>query len=215
MKKGCLTRPRSDVRSDGSRVEGTHKAWNSLQRSFASGLEMLTVLSHDLILRRNHRVDIDSSSPTAFALSTYGSHHIRLVDHIARLWGTIRQNPTHTHLFTGLQDSPRFQTVNSGESFGIVRSQFAEGYQYLVDVKEEEPEDLLDLSAQPAHVAHQLLKSINIDPALLSQPLVSSLATIDGSASTFPSARHDSSEAKASVRRALVFVCVGSHLSTL
>ncbi|EIW51483.1 uncharacterized protein TRAVEDRAFT_137340 [Trametes versicolor FP-101664 SS1] len=206
VKKGCLTRPRSDVRSDGSRVEGTHKAWNSLQRSFASGLEMLTVLSHDLVLRRNHRVDLDSGSPTAFALSTYGSHHIRLVDRIAYLWNTIRQNTTHAHLFIGLQDTPRFRTVDSGESFGIVRSQFVEGYQYLVDVKEEEPDNLLDLSAQPADVAQQPLRSMNIDPALLSQPLVSSLAPIDGSASTFPSVRHTLGKGKVSVRHTLATI---------
>lgn len=170
---------------------------------------MLTVLSHDLVLRRNHRVDLDSGSPTAFALSTYGSHHIRLVDRIAYLWNTIRQNTTHAHLFIGLQDTPRFRTVDSGESFGIVRSQFVEGYQYLVDVKEEEPDNLLDLSAQPADVAQQPLRSMNIDPALLSQPLVSSLAPIDGSASTFPSVRHTLGKGKVSVRHTLAtIICV-------
>lgn len=197
VKKGCLTRPRDDVRSDGSRIEGTHKAWNSLQRSYASGLEMLTVLSHDLVLRRNHRVDLDSSSPTPFALTTYGSHHIRLINHAAHLWNTIRQDAKHAHLFSGLQDLPVFRSVDSGESFGIVRSQFAAGYQYLVDVKEEEADNLLDLTSQPTHVARQLLESMNIDPALLEQPLVSSLETIDGSSSIFPSARHVQSPDKA------------------
>lgn len=197
MKKGCLTRPRNDVRSDGSRVEGTHKAWNSLQRSFASGLEMLTMLSHDLVLRRNHRVDLSSSSPTPFAMSTHGSHHIRLVGHIACLWNTMRKNVKHAQLFSGLQDRATFRKVDSGESFGIVRSQFIEGYQYLVDIKEEERDDLLDLSSQPSDVARQVLASINIDPDLLSRPLSSSISTIDGSVSAFPSARYSAQVALA------------------
>lgn len=106
VRKGCLTRPRNDVRSDGSRIEGTHKAWNSLQRSHASGLDMLAMLSHDLVLRRNHRIDFESASPTIFASSTYGSHHLRLVNQAAQVWNSILQFPYHRQLFSGLHDAP-------------------------------------------------------------------------------------------------------------
>ncbi|KAI0368260.1 hypothetical protein BV20DRAFT_1037239 [Pilatotrama ljubarskyi] len=165
VKKGCLTRPRSDIPSDGSHIEGSHR-----------GLEMMTTLSHDHIFCRNHRIDMESDDPSPFTLSTFGSHHIRLVDHVAREWNTLQAqaDSKHAHLLTGAKILPTFQSVNSGETFGIVRSQFARGYQYFMDVKEEETEDLLDLSAQSPQHARQLLESINIDPALLSQPLPTS-----------------------------------------
>ncbi|KAI0365886.1 hypothetical protein BV20DRAFT_953305, partial [Pilatotrama ljubarskyi] len=196
VRKGCLTRPRSDVPSDGSRIEGSHKAWNGLQRSFASGLIMLTMLSHDHVLRRNHRADMDSGSLTIFVSFTHGSHHIRLVDKGAQVWNDLlamsANYPTHAHLLAGVRPAPRFHNVNSGESFGIVQSQFAAGYQYMVDVKEEDIDPLVDLSSQPSQQAQELLASINIDPALLAQPLPSSAAAaVDGSTSTFPSVRHD------------------------
>lgn len=190
VRKGCLTRPRNDVRSDGSRIEGTHKAWNSLQRSHASGLDMLTMLSHDLVLRRNHRIDFESDSPTPFALATHGSHHLRLVNQVANVWNSILQFPTHSHLFAGLQDAPVLQFVNSGESFGIVQSQFITGYHYMVDVKTEETDELVDLSSQSDDRARQILESINIDPALLLRPLPTPSDAMDGSASSFPSEQY-------------------------
>lgn len=190
VRRGCLTRPQNDVRSDGSRIEGTHKVWNGLQRSYASGLEMLTMLSHDLVLRRNHRIDFESESPTPFAISTHGSHHLRLVNEAARVWNSILQLPTHRQLFAGLQSSPTLQYVNSGETFGIVQSQFAVGYQYMIDIKTEEVDDLLDLSTQSEDQARQILQSINIDPALLSQCLPAPASVIDHTLSAFPSTLH-------------------------
>ncbi|KAI0673878.1 hypothetical protein C8Q78DRAFT_1186282 [Trametes maxima] len=192
VKRGCLTRPRNDVSSDGSQIEGSHRAWNGLQRSHASGLEMLTHLSHDHVLRRNHRIDMDSRAPMPFAITTYGSHHIRLVDHTAKLWNKLLQDKKHIHLLAGLCASPMTRTVQSGESFGIVRSQFAAGYHYMIEVKEEDMDGLLDLSSQPPHHARRLLESINIDPALLSQPLPSTTSNIDGDVSTLPSELHAS-----------------------
>ncbi|KAI0667040.1 hypothetical protein C8Q78DRAFT_413566 [Trametes maxima] len=193
VRKGCLTRPRNDVPSDGSRIEGSHRAWNGLQRSYSSGLEMLTSLSHDHILRRNHRIDLDSRSPTPFAMATYGSHHLRLVNRAAQLWNEIRRASTLAPLFAGLQDAPTFLSVNSRESFGIVQSQFAAGYQYFIDVKEEPGDDMVDLSTQPPQQARQLLQNMNIDPALLSQPLSAPATSIDAMVSTYPSARYGDS----------------------
>lgn len=154
---------------------------------------MLTMLSHDLVLRRNHRIDLESDSPTPFALTTHGSHHIRLIDHASRIWNALLReasHPKYAQLFAGLQEAPVFHSVNSGEVFGIVQSQFAVGYQYMVDIKREDLDDLLDLSAQPEDSARRILASINIDPALLLQPLPTPASTIDGSASMFPSARY-------------------------
>lgn len=74
VKKGCLARPRQDVRSDGSRIEGSHKGWNSLQRSFSSGLEVFACLGHDFVLRRNLRVAHSQSRPESFVKATFGLH---------------------------------------------------------------------------------------------------------------------------------------------
>lgn len=85
VRKGCLARIRQDIRSDGSRIEGSHKGWNSLQRSFTSGLELQEALSHDFVLRRNSQTALANSSDsqssgfsTSFVQTTFGSHHVRL-----------------------------------------------------------------------------------------------------------------------------------------
>ncbi|KAI0685123.1 hypothetical protein BC835DRAFT_1421556 [Cytidiella melzeri] len=53
VRKGCLSRPRSDIWSDGSRIEGSHKGWNSLQRANPSGYQTILFLASDHVLRRN------------------------------------------------------------------------------------------------------------------------------------------------------------------
>ncbi|KAJ7233638.1 hypothetical protein C8J57DRAFT_1532183 [Mycena rebaudengoi] len=87
VQKGCLARPRDDIPSDGNRIEG----WNSLRRSFASGLELQTALGHDFVLRRNLRIAFDGKikSSDPFVLSTFGSHHVTLADYTASLWNEL------------------------------------------------------------------------------------------------------------------------------
>ncbi|PIL32659.1 hypothetical protein GSI_05363 [Ganoderma sinense ZZ0214-1] len=166
VRKGCLTRPRNDVRADGSRIEGNHRAWNGLQRSWPSGLEMLTALCHDLVLRRNMRIGYHLSSPDVFTTSTYGSHHVRLIRAIAQQWNSTIHMAEYAHLFAGLSDLPLLKTVASGEMFGIVKSQFAQGYQYLVtDVKHDDDDnDLLELTKPLDERTYQVLASIDIGP---------------------------------------------------
>ncbi|PIL31911.1 hypothetical protein GSI_06615 [Ganoderma sinense ZZ0214-1] len=50
VQKGCLARPRDDIATDGSRIEGSHKGWNSIMQSFPSGLEVMNALGHDHVL---------------------------------------------------------------------------------------------------------------------------------------------------------------------
>ncbi|PIL26529.1 hypothetical protein GSI_12287 [Ganoderma sinense ZZ0214-1] len=166
VRKGCLTRPRNDVRADGSRIEGNHRAWNGLQRSWPSGLEMLTALCHDLVLRQNMRIGYHLSSPDVFTTSTYGSHHVRLIRAIAQQWNSTIHMAEYAHLFAGLSDLPLLKTVASGETFGIVKSQFAQGYQYLVtDVKhDDDDDDLLELTKPLDERTYQVLASIDIGP---------------------------------------------------
>ncbi|KAG2744928.1 hypothetical protein P692DRAFT_201683590, partial [Suillus brevipes Sb2] len=86
VRKGCLERSDQHLRSDGSRVEGTHKGWNSLQRAQPSGIVMLTALGHDFVLRRNIRVAFSRRQMTPFVEFTHGSHHIQLSNHVAKLY---------------------------------------------------------------------------------------------------------------------------------
>ena len=50
IQKGCLTRPRDNITTDGSHIEGTHKGWNSMMRLFASSLEVMNALRHNHVL---------------------------------------------------------------------------------------------------------------------------------------------------------------------
>ncbi|KAJ6491108.1 hypothetical protein C8R45DRAFT_901353 [Mycena sanguinolenta] len=83
VNKGCLAQPRDDISSDRSRIEGSHKGWNGLQRAVASGLQLQTALGHDHVLSLNFRVAFNGKikSENEFVLSTFGSHHAALVDH--------------------------------------------------------------------------------------------------------------------------------------
>ena len=66
-RKGCLARLCQDVASDGSRIEGSHKGWNSIMRSFSNGLEVYTALAHDFVLHRNLRVAASHGNKTGVA----------------------------------------------------------------------------------------------------------------------------------------------------
>ncbi|KAH9940973.1 hypothetical protein B0H21DRAFT_697284 [Amylocystis lapponica] len=175
VRKGCLSRPRQDVRSDGSRIEGTHKGWNSLQRAYASGLSVMTALCHDYVLRRNIRVVFrdNTPGPNPFVISTHGSHHIRLVDAVAKLWNLLL---TKSKVKTpqGLHTLPELRIIPSGEVFGITNASYATSYHNLVEIKDEPDDELVDLSMQDEAAMQLILQDMNIDPQLLLQPLPAS-----------------------------------------
>ncbi|KAF8054908.1 hypothetical protein FPV67DRAFT_1681291 [Lyophyllum atratum] len=148
VRKGCLARPRQDIPSDGSRIEGSHKGWNSLQRTQPSGIEVFSALGHDFVLRRNVRVALaHGASSSSFIGSTHGSHHIRLVDYAAQLFNELFKCEKKTSIKNSQPTLPR---VASGEVFGLVRSEEADTFGGLLTIKdepddlEESPEDLLD-----------------------------------------------------------------------
>ncbi|TFK92385.1 hypothetical protein K466DRAFT_480676, partial [Polyporus arcularius HHB13444] len=165
VKKGCLARPRDDVRSDGSRIEGSHKGWNSLQRSFASGMEALTYLAHDFVLRRNTHIEFAANVPSPFVASTHGSHHVRLVNALANQWNDLLldlQNAGHG-LPAGMIPLPILEPAPSGETFGLTKMTAATAAHYTF-VKQEPEDDLLDLSS---HVdPSSVLDELGIDPKL-------------------------------------------------
>ncbi|KAA1480032.1 hypothetical protein DENSPDRAFT_905230, partial [Dentipellis sp. KUC8613] len=171
VQKGCLARPRQDIATDGSRIEGTHKGWNSLQRSHSSGLETLLELCSDYVLRRNIRIGIalDPDQSRPFLRSTYGSHHVGLVDGIAKLWNRILARAPPKKV-AGLQLFPELELVNSGEAFGLVHFDTDPSPDPDSDNVEPKPE-LVDLSLQDPEKREAIMKDLHLDPVMLQRLL--------------------------------------------
>lgn len=176
VEKGCLSRVRQDIRSDGSRIEGSHKGWNSLMRSYASGLENMQYLGHDFVLRRNIRAA--TSTPERrkdrpFAASGFGSHHVSLVDSNNRLWNELVDSSLGREANVALDKLPVLVDVDSKETFGVVNSDCATTSNGLIK-KEEEDLDLLGMSLHDDdnddRSAEDLLREMHIDPELAAIP---------------------------------------------
>ncbi|KAA1471880.1 hypothetical protein DENSPDRAFT_859196 [Dentipellis sp. KUC8613] len=170
VRKGCLARPREDISSDGSRIEGTHKGWNSLQRAHSSGIEVLLALGSDFVLRRNVRTGLSQNEPSSFLLSTHGSHHIGLVNAVAHLWNKMLAETMRTPP-AGFSPLPVLHIVDSGESFGLVASKSADSYYQLTDVKDEAEQELVDISNLSEAEREHVLESINTDRSMFYRPL--------------------------------------------
>ncbi|OBZ71006.1 hypothetical protein A0H81_09132 [Grifola frondosa] len=175
VKKGCLVRPRQDIAADGNHIEGSHKGWNSIMRSFASGLEVFTALGHDFVLHRNVRVANSKPwSSGSFLASTHGSHHIRLSNHVNKLWNALVDQEKFP---SGLQRRPLLNSASTSEAFGLVPSAFSVTFGGLLEIKSEaedisdtellKMESVLDNELEPETV----LRHLDIDPLLLLQPL--------------------------------------------
>ncbi|KAG1841954.1 hypothetical protein F4604DRAFT_1597732 [Suillus subluteus] len=198
VRKGCLERSIQGIRSDGSRIEGSHKGWNSLQRAQPSGVAMLTALAHDFVLRHNVQVAFSRSVVTPFIEFTHGSHHLQLCDCVARLHNTLQQDYTGSQLQVLLE----LHDVDSGETFRLVVSDHIATFGSFLVKKENVEKGLLD-SCEPsvnsetgedidlAFLASQniIINEWQIDPALLtlpaktSRPMVSNVTHFH---STFP-----------------------------
>ncbi|EPQ51434.1 hypothetical protein GLOTRDRAFT_22104, partial [Gloeophyllum trabeum ATCC 11539] len=172
IRKGCLARPREDIRTDGSRIESTHRGFNGLQRSFTSGLVMFAALCHDFVLRRNIRVASALKGPDVFVKSLFGSHHLHLVDRVAQLWNDLSSDKKVPKMANQVYDPlPRLQIVDSGERFGIVGSDYTATFGGFLKVKDEPEDELLDLTSEEARGRiEDIIQDLNIDPRLLNQP---------------------------------------------
>ncbi|KAJ7166768.1 hypothetical protein C8R46DRAFT_1351047 [Mycena filopes] len=170
--KGCLARPREDIASDGSRIEGSHKGWNSLQRSFASGLEMQTALGHDFVLRRNIRVALNgkAKAPTPFVTSTFGSHHISLVDYTAEVWNELLAGRAATSSSASLLPLPRLPDIPSGEKFGLVNSPHTDSFGGLFTIKEEPEDDPQLIQEIAPEEQERLMAELHLTAAQFLQP---------------------------------------------
>jgi hypothetical protein len=171
VQKGCLTRSTNEISSDGSRIEGSHKGWNSIQRSFASGIEVFTALAHDFVLRRNIRIGYSQEKPTPFVTSTYGSHHIHLVSHVAALWNALIKNDKTA--VTSLLPLPMLQSVASKEVFGLVKSRQIETFGGLIEIKDDETDESGSHLPLCDNIdVDEVLQNLGMDPALQFLPLI-------------------------------------------
>jgi hypothetical protein len=171
VRKGCLTRSTNEISSDGSRIEGSHKGWNAIQRSFACGIEVFVALAHDFVLRRNIRIGYLQEKPTRFVSSTYGSHHLHLVSHVAALWNDLIKN--EKKVVKGLSPLPVLQKVVSQEGFGLVRSRQMETFGGLIEIKDDDEADLEShLPLCDDIDIDEVLQGLGVDPALQFLPLV-------------------------------------------
>ncbi|KAF8546806.1 hypothetical protein OG21DRAFT_1479620 [Imleria badia] len=88
IRKGCLECRCQDIASDGSRIEGSHKGWNSLQRVQPSGITVLVALGHDFVLENGVSSDLKSLPELAVVHSgeTFG---LITSDHMSTFGGLI------------------------------------------------------------------------------------------------------------------------------
>ncbi|KAF7794597.1 hypothetical protein EIP86_005733 [Pleurotus ostreatoroseus] len=161
VKKGCLTRRLQDIAADGSRIEGSHKTWNSLQRAQPSGLEMVLALGADLVLRRNIRVRFGSrykqSPATGFVASTHGCHHVRLCNAINQLFNQLVEEERKRGTAEEYTLRPILPHVNTSETFGLsgVSNEALlelEGLLQIKDDPEDEDENLLQRTITEADI---------------------------------------------------------------
>jgi hypothetical protein len=155
---------------------------------------MMRALGHDFVLRRNIRIGFAArgDNSTTFLKWTHGSHHTRLVTRIAATWNGLLGWKTIQKQNLSLDPRPVLQVVDSGEKFGLVASEDAASFGGLIDIiKKEEPRDeLLDLTTlHDSDEAEDILRDLNIDPALLSAPATTPISHLKGT--TMPT-RHES-----------------------
>ena len=184
-RKGCLERPEQDLACDGSRIEGSHKSWNSIMRSFPSGIAVFTALGHDHVHRRNIRLANNLRHPNSdhalrtrdFARSTHGSHHIHLTIAISTLWNSLLSSAGSSTL----RSRPLPQISAHEEHFGLVVSDHNSTFGGLLEIKDE-PEDegerlLVAAAAQneasdsPLDPGTGTISYLNIPPSHLSCPM--------------------------------------------
>lgn len=156
-------------------------------KSYACGLEVFLALVHDFVLRRNIRVIFalpnPASSRTPFVSSLFGSHHIGLVDHIARRHNQVIQHAKEMSEKSGNGKGkerewgapstlPILMDVGSGERFGLVYSPHIASFGGKLQIKQEdENEDSLEFSTLHESLnEEEMLRGMNIDPALLLVP---------------------------------------------
>lgn len=147
---------------------------------------MFTALCHDFVLRRNIRVASSHENKSDFLSSTYGSHHVHLVDGIARLFNSLQHEGKST---SSTHPLPELTRLSSKEHFGLVESTFVSTFGGLLDIKTEDLEsgdtdpctNFINEITNDNHMEtilqsarSDIINELDIDPQLLSMPQPSS-----------------------------------------
>ncbi|KAF8973794.1 hypothetical protein BDZ97DRAFT_1751761 [Flammula alnicola] len=191
VRKGCLARPREDIAMDGSRIEGSHKGWNSIQRAQPSGIEIYTGLGHDFFLRRNIRIAssrIENQRPVnfhQFVASTYASHHIQLINYTAQLFNSLYEKEPPA-LKRKLDAYPTLPQVQVTEVIGLVESAHSITFGGFVEMKAEASDSdaglIDDIDAQVAETDQtRFIRSLEVDEHLFSVRMAQSSLNIQAS----------------------------------
>lgn len=158
-------------------------------RSYASGLENMLFLCRDFVLRRNIRIATRSEANRQlrpFAASTFGSHHVGLVDYVNHFWNSLVESKRGIPVGKSYVLAPVLQDVPSNETFGLVNSASAATFGGLFDIKEEE-EDTLDVMALHDEVEFsedEIIEAMKINPELRHRPLTHTTNRAIGTSST-------------------------------
>lgn len=205
-------RVRQDLPADGSRIEGSHKGWNSIMRTHASGLENMLFLCRDFVLRRNIRIATRSEANRLlrpFAASTFGSHHVSFVDFNNRFWNSLITGGRGVPKGKTYPLAPVLEDIASNETFGLVNSASAATFGGLFEVKEEE-EDVLDADVLHLHddlSEDEVVEMMSIDPLLRHRPLTNT-------ADPHPTTPHTSSRALFTTSESASTDVVASNVSS-
>ncbi|KAF8173443.1 hypothetical protein BJ912DRAFT_1079230 [Pholiota molesta] len=195
VRKGCLARPRKDIAMDGSRIEGSHKAWNSLQRAQPSGIETYSALGHDFFLRRNIRVAsscIENNRPvncSDFIASTHASHHIHLVNHTTKLFNSLYEKEPPASR-AKLSKYPTLPQIQVDEMIGLVESVHSLTFGGHLEAKVEAPDSdarvlLDDLDAQIEETDQaQFVRMLGVDEHDISTMMARTTITANAILST-------------------------------
>jgi hypothetical protein len=126
------------------------------------------MIAHDFVLRRNIRIGSSRKKPTPFVASTYGSHHVLLVTHVAELWNKLIRQAKNGKDLIPLSE---LQDVKSNEAFGLGPSRNVESFGGLLDTKSEE--DLAwDFPVRDDLDIDRCLQHLGVDPTLRFLPQV-------------------------------------------
>lgn len=148
-------------------------------------------MAPDHVLRTNIHIIMNSKefSPSEFVESTFGCHHLNLINHIATIWNTLldRHSPntacgvvSHLANTTQPQRLPILQNIPSQKTFGFVSSAHAL-HAFDEYIKTEDTavnKDLVDITECSEERWLEILHELDVDVKLVNTPAIPTLPLI-------------------------------------
>jgi hypothetical protein len=116
------------------------------------------------VLHQNIRIASTREKPRPFAKSTYGSHHVWLINHVAKLWNSLVKRE---RMVTHLETLPELPVVLSKESFGLVSLKHVDTFGGFWDFTNGEDNNQIDSHGLFDSNPHEL----KIDPVHCLMPI--------------------------------------------